>query len=101
MLMRRMGQWRQQYDIIQTKIDRMDDGVTGMLYQVTEVPDYQVWVHRRPHEPEQPPDRVTPSRITGTPEEDSSDGEIIAFLELVDSQGLVEIFANGTDIING
>lgn len=100
-LMRRMGQWRQQYDIIQTNIERMDDGASGMLYRMTEVPDYQVWMHPRQHEPEQPPKRVTPSRSTGTPEEDISDGEISEFLELVDSQGLEKIFANGADIING
>jgi hypothetical protein len=100
-LMRRMGQWRQQYDIIQTNIERMDDGASGMLYRMTEVPDYQVWMHPRQHEPEQPPKRVTPSRSTGTPEEDISDGEISELLELVDSQGLEKIFANGADIING
>lgn len=36
-LMRRMGQWRDQYDAIQADIERMDDGASGMLYRMTEV----------------------------------------------------------------
>ena len=100
-LMRRMGQWRQQYDAIQADIERMDDGASGMLYRMTEVPDYRMWVDPMRSPPDEPRAPVRPSHRAGMPEDEFSDGEINEFLELIDSQGLEKVFANGADLING
>lgn len=100
-LMRRMGRWRDQYDAIQADIERMDDGASGMLYRMTEVPDYQKWMNPMKSSPERPREPVKPSRRAGTPDDNISNDEMTEFLELVENEGLKRVFADGACVLNG
>ena len=100
-LMRRMGQWRDQYQAIQADIERMDDGASGMLYRMTEVPDYQMWMGPIKSSPERPREPIKPSRRAGTPDNNISNDEVNRFFDLVENEGLERIFADGACLLNG
>lgn len=100
-LMRRMGQWRDKYDAIQADIERMDDGASGMLYQMTEVHDYQKWMSPMRSSPKRPAEPVKPSLRSGTPDESISNDEVSDFFELVENEGLKRIFTDGAVVLNG
>jgi len=101
LLMRRMGQWRHQYDAIQADIDRMDDGASRMLFGMTEVTDYQKWTDPMRSLPQKPRKHIRPSRRAGMPDENISDNEVTELFELVQNEGLERLFADGACFLNG